>query len=107
VKTTSGASKFHKSFNTGNQLQDISEDGPSEIEGQNQSDVQKLESLFLKIMSKDNNESPTSQKVPDAYTIALSLFKKVQTQYGIDKVKLVKNLLDSMNNEGTSGKKIL
>ena len=39
--------------------------------------------------------------------IALSMFKKVQTQYGMDKVKLVKTLLDSMNSDANSGKKIL
>lgn len=39
--------------------------------------------------------------------IALSLFKKVQSQYGIDKMKLVKSLLDSLNQDPASGKKIL
>lgn len=69
-----------------------------------------MEHLFQKILSKDQEEGQSNnqqQKIPDAYLITLNLFKKVQSQYGIDKVKLVKNLLDSMNNDGNSGRKIL
>jgi len=39
--------------------------------------------------------------------VALNLFKKVQSQYGIDKMKLVRSLLETMNTEQGSGKKIL
>jgi phosphoenolpyruvate carboxylase len=78
VKTTSGASKFQKSFNAGNQLHDISEDGPSESDPQ--SDIQRLESLFQKILSREQEDSTTSQnKLPDGYLIALSLLKKAQS----------------------------
>lgn len=61
---------MQKSLNNQNHLQDISEDGPSEKESEvESSDIQKLEALF----------------------------KKVQSQYGYDKVKLVKSLLESGN----------
>lgn len=39
--------------------------------------------------------------------IALSLLKKAQSQYGLDKGKIMKSLLEQMNSEGNSGKKIL
>lgn len=57
-------------------LEGISEDGPSETEDTKESDMQKLEQLF----------------------------KKMQSQYKVDKVKLLKSLMDSYTVTESSAK---